>query len=76
MPHMATICGRPDSGKTRFVLDLLEGPYRGVFQHVIFLCSLVQDNKTYFSRPGIWTDPEILLVNPGERLHKWLNFFL
>lgn len=63
-PHAAIICGMHDSGKTVFILDLLEGTYRGVFRQVIFLCPSILDNKTYLSRA--WIDP-------GERLHEWLQ---
>ena len=30
--------------KTVFILDLLEGPYRGFFQHIVVLCPTVRHN--------------------------------
>ncbi|MEW8246789.1 MAG: ATPase/DNA packaging protein [Candidatus Thiodiazotropha endolucinida] len=73
--HSATICGQTGCGKTVFILDLLEGPYRGFFQHIVVLCPTVRHNKTYQQCPWIWTDPEVYLLDPGERLHDYLRAF-
>ena len=72
-PHSAIICGQTGCGKTVFVLDLLEGPYRGVFRHIVILCPTARHNKTYQERSWIWKDPEIFIVDPGERLHDYLH---
>ena len=56
-------------------LDLLEGPYRGFFQHIVVLCPTVRHNKTYQQCPRIWTDPEVYLLDPVERLHDYLQAF-
>ena len=72
-PHSAIICGQTGCGKTVFVLDLLEGPYHGMFQHIVILCPTVRHNDTYQQRPWIWTDPEIYIINPGERLQDCLR---
>ena len=74
-PHSAIICGQTGCGKTVFVLDLLEGPYRGVFDHIVILCPTIRHNTTYQGRTWIWGDPEIYIVDPGERLHDWLRFW-
>lgn len=58
-----------------FALDLLEGAYRGVFQHIIILCPTVRHNKTYRQRPWIRSDTEVYVLDPGERLHDWLRLF-
>ena len=73
--HLATICGQTGCGKTVFILDLLEGHYRGFFQHIVVLCTTVRYNKTYQQCPWIWTDPEVYLLDPGERLHEYLRAF-
>ena len=73
--HSATICGQTGFGKTVFILDLLEGPYRGFFQHSLVLCPTVRHNKTYQQCPWIWTYPEVYLLDPGERLHDYLRAF-
>ena len=69
--HSATICGQTGCGKTVFILDLLEGRYRGFFQRIIVLCP----TKTYQQRPWIWTDSEVYLLDPGEHLHDYLRAF-
>lgn len=62
-------------GKTKFVLDLLEGPYRGRFDHVVILCPTFRHNKTYKERPWLLTDEEVYVLDPGERLHDYLRAF-
>jgi len=74
-PHSAIICGITGCGKTVFTLDLLEGHYRNSFQHIIVLCPTLRYNRAYRERPWIWSDPELYLVDPGERLHDYLRFF-
>ena len=54
---------------------LLEGPYRGFFKHIVVLCPTVRHNKTYQQCPWIWTDPEVYLLDPGERLHDYSRAF-
>ena len=71
----ATICEQTGCGKNSFMLDLFEGPYRGFFQHIVVLCPTVRHNKTYQQCPWIWTDPEVYLLDPGERLHDYLRAF-
>ena len=71
----AAIVGQTGCGKTVFILDLLEGPYREVFRHIVVLCPTVRHNKTYHKRPWIWADPEVYVVDPGERLHDYLRAF-
>jgi hypothetical protein len=76
-PHAAIIVGRTGCGKTKFTLDLLEGPYRGKFDYICLLCPTVPDNATYRDRPWIWTDPHVLVIDPTatgrDRLHDWVR---
>lgn len=82
-PHTAVITGMTGCGKTKFALDALEGPFRGVFEYVFILCPTARDNRTYLSRPWIWTDPRIFIIDPvscgkgvpaeGDRLHDWIR---
>ena len=74
-PHSAIICGQTGCGKTVYVLDLLKGPYRGVFRHIVILCPTIRYNDTYQNRLWIWADPEVHPVDPGERLHDWLRYW-
>lgn len=74
-PHSAIICGMTNCGKTKYALDLLEGPYRGRFDHVVILCPTFRHNKTYQERPWVLTDEEVYVLDPGERLHDYLRAF-
>ena len=79
-PHSAIICGQTGCGKTAFTLDLLElprehGGYRDTFAHIVILCPTARWNKTYHERRWVWTDPEIFIVDPGDRLHEYLRAF-
>ena len=80
--HSAIVCGQTGCGKTVFVLSLLEeGPYRGFFRHIVILCPTIEHNKcptiehnkTYKQCPWLWTDPEVYVLDPGERLHDYLR---
>ena len=74
-PHSALIAGQTGCGKTVFILDLLEKHYRGVFQHIVILCPTIRHNKTYLGCDWIWSDPEIYILDPEDRLHDWLRAF-
>ena len=74
--HSAIVCGQTGCGKTVFDLSLLEeGPYRGFVQHIVILCPTIEHNKTYKQCPWLWTDPEVYVLDPGERLHDYLRAF-
>ena len=74
-PHSAVNSGQTGCGKTVFCLDLLEGPYGEVFRHIVILCPTIRHNATYQGRSWIWGDPEVYIIEPGERLHDWLRFW-
>ena len=73
--YSALVCGQTGCGKTAYVLALLEGPYRGLFRHIVVLCPTIEHNKTYKQCPWLWTDPEVYVLDPGERLHDYLRAF-
>ena len=62
--YLATICGQTGCGKTGFILDLLEGPYRGFFQYSVALCPTVRHNKTYQQCPGSRRTPRSTFLTP------------
>ena len=41
----------------------------------MILCPTIRHNKTYQNRPWVWGDPEVYVVDPGERLHDYLRAF-
>ena len=71
-PHSAILCRATGCEKTVFALDLLESHYKESFAHIVILCFTVKWNKAYLGCRWIWTDPEVYVVDPGERLHDWL----
>lgn len=73
--HSALICGQTGCGKTVFTLNLLEGPFLSRFKHIVVICPTVKHNKAYQGCPWIWTDPEVYIVDPSERLHDYLRAF-
>ena len=72
-PHSAIICGQTGCRKTVFTLDLLETTYLGVFWHIVILCPSINWNNTYRRRSWVCSDPEVYVVDPGERLHDYLR---
>ena len=72
-PHSAIICGSTECGKTVFALDLLESHYKQSFSYIIILCPTVIWNKSYQGCSWIWTDPDVFVIDPGERLNDWLR---
>jgi len=75
MPHSAIICGQTGCGKSVFILDLLRGPYLAAFRHIVILCPTIRYNKTYQECSWVWNDPEVYVIDPGERLHDCLRAF-
>ena len=83
-PHSAIICGQTGCGKTKFVLDILEQEYAGVFENIIILCPTIKWNKAYKNRSWIGDvrhtrDKKITIVNPvsngKEMLQELLRLF-
>ena len=65
--HSAIIWAQTGCGKTAFIQDLLEGCYRGVFEHISMLCPTVKHNETYQQRKWFGTDNEIYKADQTER---------
>ena len=69
--HSAIICGATGSGKTEYVLDLLEKDYQNFFKYIIIICPTWRYNKAYLNRKWLFGDPDhIFLVDPNELLSK------
>ncbi len=47
IPFNALIVGPTASGKTRYLVDQLRGPFRGKFDYIVLLCPTFVHNKTY-----------------------------
>ena len=73
-PHTALFIGKTGCGKTHYALDLLEGPYRAVYEQIFILCPTTRDNQTYKSRSSLWKDKRVFFVDPSDgRLHKYIE---
>ena len=72
-PHTALFVAPTGVGKTHLALDLLEKEYKNRFDFIIIICPTLKHNKTYRSRKWVWTDPEVILIEPGNSLYGWIE---
>ena len=72
-PHTACFVAPRGVGKTHLALNLLEKEYKNYFSFIIIICLALKHNKTYRSRKWVWTDPEVILINPGNSLYGWIE---
>ena len=70
---MAIFSGVMGCGKTQLVLDLLETYYLKHYDYIIILCSTLRYNHTYLNRLWIKTDRDIWLIEPKDKLNKWVE---
>ena len=56
-------------GKTHLALNLLESEYRNHFDFIIIICPTLAHNETYKSRGWVWTDPDVILIEPCNNLY-------
>jgi len=72
IPFNALIVGPTNSGKSRFVLDQIYGPFRFKFDYIGFICPTFAHNKTYH-RIGE-NDPRMdVIVCEQHDVEKWLK---
>jgi len=57
----ALIVGPTNSGKTKYVVDQLRGPFRGNFDYIVLICPAFVYIKTYDG--FVDKDPYIFVVN-------------
>ena len=43
-PHCALVIGKTNSGKTKWILDLLETSYLNAFESIVIICPTVSKN--------------------------------
>ena len=68
-PHCALIVGKANSGKTKWILDLVETEYRHQFEAIVIICPTLLKNKTYLNKRWIYTDDQVYLCDlDKERL--------
>ena len=68
-PHTALLVAPTGVGKTHLALNLLENEYKNYFDFITIICPTLAHNETYKNRGWVWTDPEIILIEPGNQLY-------
>ena len=72
IPFNALIVGPTNSGKSRFVVDQIYGPFRGKFDYIVLICPTFAHNKTYF-RIGE-KDPRMFVIACEQHeVEAWLK---
>ena len=71
-PHCALVIGKTNSGKTKWILDLLETSYFNAFEAIVIICPTVSKNKTYLERTWVMEDPSVFLCDV-EKMGLTLN---
>ena len=67
--HTALFVAPTRVGKTHLALSLLENEYRNHFNFIVIICPTLGHNETYKSRGWVWSDPEVILEEPGNQLY-------
>ena len=68
-PHTALFVAPTGVGKTQLALNLLESEYFNHFNFIVIICPTLKHNETYKSRGWVWTDPDVIPIEPGNNLH-------
>ena len=50
-------------------LNLLESEYRNHFDFIVIIFLMLRYSSTYKGRGWVWTDPEVILIEPGNQLY-------
>ena len=50
-------------------MDLLESEYKNHFDFIIIICPTLAHNETYKSRGSVWTDPDVISLEPSNQLY-------
>ena len=72
-PHTALFIAPTGVGKTHLALTLLESEYRIHFDFIVIICPTLAHNETYKSKGWVWTDPEVISIEPGNQLYYWIE---
>ena len=63
-PFNALIAGPTNSGKTKYLVDQLRGPFRGKFDYIVLTCPTFVHNKTFDG--FVDNDPRIFVINCSQ----------
>ena len=67
--HTALFIAPTGVGKNHLALSLLENEYRNHFDFIVIICPTLAHNETYKSRGWVWNDPDVIPIEPGNRLY-------
>ena len=65
-PHTALFVAPTGVGKTYLALNLLKSEY---VDFIVIICPMLKHDETYKSRGWVWTDPEVIPIEPGNQLY-------
>ena len=68
-PHTALFIAPTRVGKTHLTLNLLENEYINHFDFIVIICPTLSYNSTYKSQGWVWNDPDVIPIEPGNRLY-------
>ena len=71
--HMMLFMAPIGVGKMHLALDLLKREYFSYFDFVIIPCSTLKHNEIYCRQMWFWTDPYVILIEPGNHLYDWIE---
>ena len=72
-PHTALFVAPTGVGKTHLALSLSENEYRNHFDFIVIICPTLRYNSTYESRGWVWNDPDVIPIEPGNRLYYFIE---
>ena len=50
-------------------MNLLETEYKNLFDFIVIICPTLRYNSTYKSRSWVWNDPDVIPIEPGNKLY-------
>ena len=64
IPLNALFVGSTNSRKTKYIVDQLRGPFRGMFDYIVLICPTFVHNETY--EGFVDNDPRIFVINCSQ----------
>ena len=72
IPFNALTVGPTNSGKTKYLVEILSNEFNGKFDYVILLCPTYASNETY--QGFAEDDRDFFVLTPGQdRINDWLK---